>query len=53
MRLIAGALVVLAAAIVAAAVIVAHRPQRPVNVDIDGQLTVCNTQSLSYGNTCR
>ncbi|HEU5371533.1 MAG TPA: hypothetical protein VFU51_04005 [Gaiellaceae bacterium] len=53
MKWIAGSVVVLAAAIVAGAVILAHRPQRPVLVNLDGQLTVCNTQSLTYGDTCR
>jgi hypothetical protein len=49
---VAGALVLLAVAVVAASLIVT-RSQRPINVYIDGQLTVCNTRSLSYGNTCR
>ena len=42
---IAGALVVLAVAVVAAALIVAHS-QRTVNVNLDGQLETCTTQSF-------
>jgi hypothetical protein len=49
-RWVAGALVVLAVAIVSAALIVS---QRPVNVHVDGQLTVCTTISLHFANTCR
>jgi hypothetical protein len=52
MKWVAGALVVLAVAIVAAAFIVT-RSQRPINLNIDGQLTMCTTQSLSFGNGCR
>jgi hypothetical protein len=50
-RWIAGALVLLAAAVVAASLIVTSS-QRPVNVNIRGPLTVCTTSSLGYGNTC-
>jgi hypothetical protein len=48
---LAGALVVLAAAIVAAALIVA-RSSPTVNVHVDGPVTVCHTISLTV-NTCR
>jgi hypothetical protein len=48
---LAGALVVLAAAIVAAALIIANSAAT-VNVHVDGPVTVCHTVSLSYANTC-
>jgi hypothetical protein len=44
MRLVAGALVVRAVAVVAAAFIVSRRT---VNVNIQGPLTVCNTQNIN------
>lgn len=39
----------LAVAVVAAAFMVSRRT---VSVNIEGPLTVCTTQDLSYGNTC-
>jgi hypothetical protein len=47
--LVAGALVVLAVAVVAAAFIVS---QRTIKVNIQGPLTVCNTQSLDLFSRC-
>lgn len=51
MRWLAGALVVLSAAIVAAALIIANSSPT-VNVHVDGPVTVCHTVSLTV-NTCR
>jgi hypothetical protein len=48
-RLVAGALIVLAVAVVAAALIVSRRT---VNVNITGPLTICNTQSLDLFTKC-
>ncbi len=52
MKWVAGALLVLAVAVVAAALIIAHRPQHPIDVNIDGQLRTCTTQSLNDPYSC-
>jgi hypothetical protein len=52
MKWVAGALVVLAASIVASALILTHS-HRQVNVNIGGQLAVCTTQTGSaYDTSC-
>lgn len=48
MRWLAGAIAMLAVAVVAASLILA-RSQRTVNVNLDGQLETCTTQSLVSG----